>query len=53
MQLPPPEGYKFFAGEGGLRMPLIVAGVPGIQANQISRVFSHVTDIVPTLLEVV
>lgn len=48
----PLGGYKFFAGEGGLRTPLIVAGVPGIQANQISRAFTHVTDIVPTLLEV-
>ncbi|WP_256345311.1 arylsulfatase [Pseudomonas sp. PD9R] len=48
----PLSGYKFFAGEGGLRTPLIVSGVPGIQANQISRTFAHVTDIVPTLLEV-
>jgi arylsulfatase A-like enzyme len=48
----PLSGYKFFSGEGGLRTPLIVSGVPGIQANQISRAFSHVTDIVPTLLEV-
>lgn len=48
----PLSGYKFFAAEGGLRTPLIVSGVPGIQANQISRAFSHVTDIVPTLLEV-
>ncbi|WP_219094895.1 arylsulfatase [Pseudomonas sp. UMAB-40] len=48
----PLSGYKFFAGEGGLRTPLIVSGVPGIQANHISRTFTHVTDIVPTLLEV-
>lgn len=48
----PLSGYKFFAGEGGLRTPLIVAGVPGTQANQVSRAFTHVTDIVPTLLEV-
>jgi arylsulfatase/uncharacterized sulfatase len=48
----PLSGYKFFAGEGGLRTPLIVSGVPGIQANQVSRAFTHVTDIVPTLLEV-
>jgi arylsulfatase/uncharacterized sulfatase len=45
-------GYKFFAGEGGLRTPLIVAGVPGIQSNHIAKTFTHVTDIVPTLLEV-
>lgn len=48
----PLSGYKFFAGEGGLRTPLIVSGVPGIQANQIAKTFTHVTDIVPTLLEV-
>ncbi|QAY88529.1 arylsulfatase [Pseudomonas sp. ACM7] len=48
----PLSGYKFFAGEGGLRTPLIVSGVPGIQANHIAQTFTHVTDIVPTLLEV-
>jgi arylsulfatase A-like enzyme len=48
----PFSGYKFFAGEGGLRTPLIVAGVPGIQSNHIAKTFTHVTDIVPTLLEV-
>lgn len=48
----PFSGYKFFAGEGGLRTPLIVAGVPGIQSNHIAKAFTHVTDIVPTLLEV-
>lgn len=47
----PLSGYKFFAGEGGLRSPLIISGVPGIRANQISKAFTHVTDIVPTLLE--
>ncbi len=44
--------YKFFAGEGGLRTPLIVSGVPGSQAHAISAALTHVTDIVPTLLEV-
>jgi arylsulfatase A-like enzyme len=48
----PLSGYKFFAGEGGLRVPLIVSGVPGIQANHIAKAFTHVTDIAPTLLEV-
>jgi arylsulfatase A-like enzyme len=47
----PLSGYKFFAGEGGLRTPLIVSGGHGIQSNQISQAFTHVTDIVPTLLE--
>lgn len=43
--------YKFWAGEGGIRVPLIVAGVPGTQANRISQAFTHVTDIAPTLLQ--
>lgn len=48
----PLSTYKFFAGEGGLRTPLIVAGVPGARSNAITPAFAHVTDIVPTLLEV-
>ncbi|TPG75715.1 arylsulfatase [Pseudomonas arsenicoxydans] len=48
----PLSGYKFFAGEGGLRTPLIVTGVRGSQSNHITKAFTHVTDIVPTLLEV-
>jgi arylsulfatase/uncharacterized sulfatase len=48
----PLSGYKFFAGEGGLRTPLIVSGVPGMQRDHIAKAFTHVTDIVPTLLEV-
>jgi arylsulfatase A-like enzyme len=47
----PLSGYKFFAGEGGLRTPLIVAGAAGLRANHIVPAFTHVTDIVPTLLE--
>jgi arylsulfatase/uncharacterized sulfatase len=43
--------YKFYAGEGGLRVPLIISGVPGSPANQIHHSLTHVNDIVPTLLE--
>ena len=46
----PLNTYKFWAGEGGLRVPLIVAGIPGVTANSISPAFTHVTDIAPTLL---
>ena len=42
--------YKFHGGEGGIRVPLIVAG-PGVEARGISSAFAYVTDIVPTLLE--
>lgn len=47
----PLNTYKFYAGEGGIRTPLIISGVPGIQANQVQQSLTHVTDIVPTLLE--
>lgn len=42
---------KFFAGEGGLRVPLIIAGVAGMASERIHHSLSHVTDIVPTLLD--
>ncbi len=42
--------YKFHGGEGGVRVPLIVAG-PGVEARGISRTFAFATDLVPTLLE--
>jgi len=46
----PLNTYKFWAGEGGIRVPLIVAGIPGVAPNSISPAFTHVTDIAPTLL---
>jgi arylsulfatase/uncharacterized sulfatase len=46
----PLNTYKFWAGEGGIRVPLIVSGIPGVAANSVSPAFSHVTDIAPTLL---
>jgi arylsulfatase/uncharacterized sulfatase len=47
----PLSTYKFYAGEGGLRVPLIISGLPGAPANQIHHSLTHVNDIVPTLLE--
>jgi arylsulfatase/uncharacterized sulfatase len=41
---------KFYAGEGGLRVPMIMAGVPGERPGQIIKEFTHVTDLLPTLL---
>ena len=41
--------FKFYAGEGGMRVPLIVAG-PGIEQG-VTDAFSFATDITPTLLE--
>ena len=46
----PLSTYKFYSGEGGIRVPLIVAGVPGMQRNRIHPYFSHVNDVAPTLL---
>jgi len=43
--------YKFYAGEGGIRVPLIIAGVPGMARGEIQRSLAHVTDIAPTLLD--
>ena len=47
----PLSGYKFYSGEGGVRVPLIIAGVPGVAGNQIHHSLAHVNDIVPTLLD--
>ena len=43
--------YKFYSGEGGLRVPLIIAGDPIAANNAHSRAFTFVTDITPTILE--
>lgn len=51
----PLRGYKFSASEGGLRVPLIVAwpGNPAIAQGGVARGFTHVTDLVPTMLALV
>jgi arylsulfatase/uncharacterized sulfatase len=43
--------FKFHAGEGGMRVPLIVAG-PGVESGALARSSAFVTDIAPTILEV-
>ncbi len=48
----PLDTYKFYAGEGGLRVPLIIAGLPGMAQNRIAPGFTHVNDIVPTVLDI-
>lgn len=49
----PLSGYKFSAAEGGLRVPLIVAWPGNSQIDQgtVVHSFTHVTDIVPALLD--
>ena len=44
--------FKTYVAEGGIRAPLIIAG-PGVKRNgDISPAVVHVTDIVPTLLDI-
>ncbi|TVS14680.1 MAG: arylsulfatase [Gammaproteobacteria bacterium] len=43
--------FKFHAGEGGIRVPLIIAG-PDIEPG-VTQAFSFVTDLVPSLLDLV
>jgi arylsulfatase len=44
--------FKHYAAEGGIRSPLIVAG-PGVKhSGDVSDAVLHVTDLVPTFLEV-
>ena len=42
--------YKFYSSEGGLRVPLVVAG-PGVEARGIQDAPVHVSDLMPTLLD--
>ena len=45
----PSSFFKFYAGEGGLRVPLIIAG-KNIPIAQKRTAFSFVTDVTPTIL---
>ncbi|WP_109354536.1 arylsulfatase [Sphingorhabdus sp. EL138] len=43
--------YKFYSGEGGMRVPLIIAGESLPSQSVMTRAFSFATDIAPTILE--
>ncbi len=47
----PLSTYKFYAGEGGIRVPLVISGIQGMQKNTIEHSFTHINDLVPTMLE--
>lgn len=47
----PWSGFKYFAAEGGLRVPLIISGATGALADKRSNAFTTVKDIMPTLLD--
>ena len=46
----PLADYKFYVGEGGMRVPMIVAGASLPRQGVLSDAFSFVTDITPTIL---
>eukprot|EP01013_Petalomonas_cantuscygni_P022614 TRINITY_DN43917_c0_g1_i1.p1 TRINITY_DN43917_c0_g1~~TRINITY_DN43917_c0_g1_i1.p1 ORF type:complete len:573 (+),score=44.09 TRINITY_DN43917_c0_g1_i1:1203-2921(+) len=42
--------HKAFTTEGGTRVPAVIAG-PSVEAGKVSNAFLHVTDILPTLVD--
>ncbi|QFU77903.1 arylsulfatase [Halioglobus maricola] len=42
--------YKFYTGEGGMRVPLIIAGEPLPRKQVLSQALAWATDITPTIL---
>lgn len=42
--------YKFYTGEGGMRVPLVISGAPISGKGSTSDAFTWVTDIAPTIL---
>lgn len=42
--------YKFYAGEGGMRVPLIIAGESVDPQQRLTNAFAWATDITPTIL---
>lgn len=42
--------FKFYTGEGGMRVPLLIAGAPVAQKGGMTRAFAWATDITPTIL---
>jgi arylsulfatase A-like enzyme len=47
----PLSGYKFYAGEGGIRTPMFISGPQVARARGTEAALTHVTDIAPTLLQ--
>jgi arylsulfatase A-like enzyme len=47
----PLSGYKFYAGEGGLRTPMFISGPQITRSRDTETALTHVTDIAPTLLQ--
>jgi arylsulfatase A-like enzyme len=47
----PLSGYKFYAGEGGIRAPMFISGPQVTRSSGTEMALTHVTDIAPTLLQ--
>ncbi|MGJ8670284.1 MAG: arylsulfatase [Oceanococcus sp.] len=43
--------FKFWAGEGGVRVPFLMSWPQGLPAKKLQSAFAHVKDITPTILE--
>lgn len=48
----PLDGIKFYASEGGVRVPLIIAGAGAARPGEIYHEFTYVTDIAATVLDI-
>ena len=44
--------YKFFTSEGGMRVPMIISGLPTKLNGGVIDAFTYVTDLVPTILDI-
>lgn len=44
--------YKFWAGEGGMRVPLVISGKGITEKGKMTNAFAYVTDIAATILEI-
>jgi len=42
--------FKFYTGEGGMRVPLMITGAPVANKGGITKAFAWATDITPTIL---
>jgi arylsulfatase A-like enzyme len=48
----PLAGYKFSASGGGVRVPLLISGLPMPEPGAVYHDFVHVTDLAPTVLDI-
>ena len=44
--------YKFYAGEGGMRVPLVISGPPVVSPSRLTNGFAYVKDIAATVLDI-